>query len=663
MAQCEAEDMGDTTSEAASHGAHHPTAAPEGRGGLAVEEALRSLPSPVSGAGRLIRWINAHPRLPLIVALALGILGRLVLIVRTNAMIDGDEALVGIQAEHILRGEHPAYFYGQAYMGSLEAYLAAALFRVFGPSAWALRAVPLLLSLALVYLTWRLARALLPKDAITTPLLAGLAALLAALPPLYDAVAELRAWGGQIEVYVVTVALLLVTVELRRGLREGAHTGILAWRWALLGFIAGLGIWINPLSSYALVVCFLWLLPPLLQCAIPRLYARLPLVRTGASLFVEGGEGEDAQPPANGSVTTRTRPRATALVSLLTLLLGLALGGLPAWLYALRNAASNLLIYAQQPSVSPAVSGAARHGRLFLGAAITARYASCVAPRVLDGGLPAEPLAFLPLRALLLLPPLAALAVGVWLVARRLHSPIRAGLPLLYAAAVTAVFCLGTSAWASTKSCAIDLAGRYAVPLTLVLPLVMLALFAAPALWSAVRRRLGRDLLSAEALRRGWVVVLVALLLLPFCQLATYGLADPASTFQSPYYRHISPELDPLLTYLHAHDISAAWANHWLGNIVTFETDGATTCADYYDQVVRGGIQRPPGTLRAVFAANRPSFILISTDPYPLLAADLDARGIAYTLAVIPASGVTVITPTTPVNPADVANALGADYT
>jgi hypothetical protein len=78
--------------------------------------------------------------------------------------------------------------------------------------------------------------------------------------------------------------------------------------------------------------------------------------------------------------------------------------------------------------------------------------------------------------------------------------------------------------------------------------------------------------------------------------------------------------------------------------------------------VARGGIQRPPGTLQTVFAAARPSFILISTDPHPLLAAELDARGIAYSLAVIPASDVTVITPAVTVNPAEVADALGVDY-
>jgi hypothetical protein len=621
-----------------------------------------TLPAPRSWVGRLVVWTERHPRVPLLLTLALALLGRILLIVRTHAMIDGDEALVGIQAERILQGQHPVYFYGQAYMGNLEAYLAAALFRLLGPSSWALRAVPLLLALLLVYLTWRLARALLPVEAPTTPLLAGLAALLAAVPPLYDAVAELRTWGGQIEVYVITVALLLVTVELRRRLRAGAGASELAWRWGLWGFLAGLGIWINPLTAYALAACVLWLLLPLVVRGAPRLYTLLPFVRRAASV-----EQQSSPPPSQG----RRGPPLGAGVpqwglgwawGTLAVVPGLAVGGLPAWLYALQNGATNLLVYVQQPTVDPVVSGAARHGRLFLGAAITARYATCVAPRTLDGALPGESLLLLPLRALLLVPALLALACALALVVRHRRQSIRTGLPLLYAGVVSVVFCLGTSAWASTKACDADLAGRYAVPLALVLPTLLLALFVAPALWSTLRVRRGRSQLSSAGLRRGWSAVLLGLLLLPAAQLVTYGLADPTATFQSPYYRHIGLDTQPLLDYLTAHNIHAAWANHWIGNIVTFETDGKTICADYYDQVYHSGIRRPPGTLETVFAADRPSFILISTDPHPALAAALDGRGVAYTLAVLPASNVTVITPAVTVNPADVVAALGADY-
>src|SRR2546421_2808877 len=134
------------------------------------------------------RWFTVL-RSPLWLCLLLALLIRVWLIYHTHGMIDGDEAMVGIQAEHILRGEHPIYFYGQAYMGSLEAYLMAIPFALVGPSVWMLRAEPTLLSLLVVYLTWRLAGALAETAQLSSPvtrIFQTIAALFAAVPPLYD---------------------------------------------------------------------------------------------------------------------------------------------------------------------------------------------------------------------------------------------------------------------------------------------------------------------------------------------------------------------------------------------------------------------------------------------------------------------------------------------
>jgi hypothetical protein len=599
-------------------------------------------------ADALLDWAWRHPRLLLAIALVAGVLARLFLVIRSNALIDGDEAMVGIQAERILHGDFPTYFYGQAYMGSLETYLIAALFRLFGPSAWAMRAVPILLSLLLVYLTWRLAYALLPRDARATPLLAGLAALFAAVPPLYDAVTELRTWGGQIEVYVIILALLLATVELAQRLREGAGAAELARRWAIWGLLAGLGIWVNPLIVYALITAVLWLAFPYMQRAFPGLLARL-------------------RRNDNAHAETHVIQPANAL-SLLAIIPGLLVGGLPAWIYALRYYGENLLVYLTQPAVSPAVSGAARQGRLVLAAAITTHYAGCIAPQVFNGMMPAEPVLYwLPLRLLLLVPPLVGILCAVWLLRRGKDGggwQIRAGLPLLFVAVITAVFCLGTSAWAASKNCEYDLAGRYAVPLALAEPFVLLALFALPFAWPALRRVLRRPArpLNQRMLVHGWRIALLALLLGGVIQFGTYFVSDMQTAFQSPFYRYIRQDQSQLYDYLQTHDIHDAWCNHWLGNIITFRTDGQTVCADYYDQVVKGGIQRPPGTLRAVSEAARPSFIIARVNPHPILAQELDAQGIPYTIAVLSQAGVTIITPARTVDPATVIDGLAQDY-
>jgi hypothetical protein len=71
---------------------------------------------------------------------------------------DGDEAVVGIMAKHILtKGERPLFFYGQVYGGggAIEAYLATIPFAIFGTSSIALKSVALcfwLVTIALCYL-------------------------------------------------------------------------------------------------------------------------------------------------------------------------------------------------------------------------------------------------------------------------------------------------------------------------------------------------------------------------------------------------------------------------------------------------------------------------------------------------------------------------------
>src|SRR5579872_1827955 len=154
-----------------------------------------------SGQHYARRWYHAFYS-PLWLCLFAALLLRIWLTVRTQGVIDGDEALVGIQAERILHGVFPIYFYGIPYFGSLEAYLVAPLSAIFGPSAWVLRMEPLILSLLLVWLVWRFAGALAEQaqlPASSRRAFMTIAALLAALPPLYDGVIEMRTWGGWIE--------------------------------------------------------------------------------------------------------------------------------------------------------------------------------------------------------------------------------------------------------------------------------------------------------------------------------------------------------------------------------------------------------------------------------------------------------------------------------
>src|SRR2546425_4807787 len=77
--------------------------------------------------------------------IALAILLRIFLIAWGWPHSNADEDTMGIMAMHIAyHGEHPIFFYGQNYMGTLEAYLAAAFFHLFGASVFTLRLGPVL---------------------------------------------------------------------------------------------------------------------------------------------------------------------------------------------------------------------------------------------------------------------------------------------------------------------------------------------------------------------------------------------------------------------------------------------------------------------------------------------------------------------------------------
>ncbi|MGZ3627957.1 MAG: hypothetical protein ACXVDN_09855 [Ktedonobacteraceae bacterium] len=80
-----------------------------------------------------------------ILIIALATLLRISLIALGWPHSNADEGTMGLMAMHILnKGEHPIFFYGQHYMGTLEAYLGSVFFYLFGISIFSLRLGPVL---------------------------------------------------------------------------------------------------------------------------------------------------------------------------------------------------------------------------------------------------------------------------------------------------------------------------------------------------------------------------------------------------------------------------------------------------------------------------------------------------------------------------------------
>src|SRR5215471_11674832 len=93
--------------------------------------------------------------------LLVGLALRLAIVASPLGEIDGDEAVVGLMARHIaFLGERPVFYWGQPYLGSLEAFTAAPLFRVFDSSTFLLKLVPTAYSLGFLVLSALVARQL-----------------------------------------------------------------------------------------------------------------------------------------------------------------------------------------------------------------------------------------------------------------------------------------------------------------------------------------------------------------------------------------------------------------------------------------------------------------------------------------------------------------------
>lgn len=157
-------------------------------------------------------------------------------------VIDADEAIVGLMGQHIASGAPiPTFYYGQHYMGSLEAICAAGIFYLFGASPFTLQLTPLLFSLALVVVIYALGREI-------GGVVAGrVAALLCAVPPVALVVWSYKARGGFIELLVIGACAMLWTT---RWLKREPATLLYPF---LIWLLVGLGWWVNNQILYFMV--------------------------------------------------------------------------------------------------------------------------------------------------------------------------------------------------------------------------------------------------------------------------------------------------------------------------------------------------------------------------------------------------------------------------
>jgi 4-amino-4-deoxy-L-arabinose transferase-like glycosyltransferase len=181
---------------------------------------------------------HAKPHLkPLAGVLLAALVLRAALLSAGAFTFNADEAVVASMARHILQGrEFPVFFYGQAYMGSLDALLVAGGFTVFGESVLVVRLVQSALYMGVVATTYWLGWRLTGRRWA-----ASVAGLIAAVPPAVMTLYTTATLGGYNETLLLGNLILLYSYEVTHGREESW------WRWACIGAAAGLGWWTNGL--------------------------------------------------------------------------------------------------------------------------------------------------------------------------------------------------------------------------------------------------------------------------------------------------------------------------------------------------------------------------------------------------------------------------------
>lgn len=183
--------------------------------------------------------------------LLLGVAIRLGLLLQWPRRLSVDETIPTLMGLHILRGEFPAFWYLIAYQGAMEAYLTAAVYAVVGVSPLTGKLAVFAFSCLLMVVSFLIGRRIAGWPG------GGLGALLVAVAPPFLPVYGNYAMMGYMEVVVVGSLVLLLTLELGLGQPEGPRG---ARQLFVLGLLAGLGWWINPMILAYLAAAGVFLL-------------------------------------------------------------------------------------------------------------------------------------------------------------------------------------------------------------------------------------------------------------------------------------------------------------------------------------------------------------------------------------------------------------------
>ncbi len=162
-----------------------------------------------------------------------------------------DTGTIGLMAVNILQGDRPLFFYGQFYMGAIEAYVAAFWVLILGFSEQAVSLSPISFSLL-----WILASYLLFKELLDSR--GGLiAATCTFFSGYYAYYYMISPYGGYPVVFSLGTLILWLTVAIVSRDHTSKRSLLLLM---CIGFLSGIGLWTHFLIAPYLLTSFYFLL-------------------------------------------------------------------------------------------------------------------------------------------------------------------------------------------------------------------------------------------------------------------------------------------------------------------------------------------------------------------------------------------------------------------
>src|SRR5437763_6432594 len=213
----------------------------------------------------MFRWYKKYLKIGergigALVIIAVAVLLRILLIAQSWPGMSSDEGTMGLEAMHIAyRGELPIFFYGQSYMGTIEAYLAAGTYHLFGVSSFSLRLGMVFIFALFLLVMYLLTRLLFTKN------VALISIALLCFGSNETFMRQLRTIGGDIETMLFGPLMLLLASWLALSFHAEATFAERKKRFVIygcLGLVMGLAIWshmlVLPVVLMTLLLLFLF---------------------------------------------------------------------------------------------------------------------------------------------------------------------------------------------------------------------------------------------------------------------------------------------------------------------------------------------------------------------------------------------------------------------